>query len=208
MSQYDELLSAIPMSQLAERVGADEAEVSQAVHQALPALVGGLGANAQRPEGAAALTNALNDHTDREPSDLSSVDPHEGEKIVHHIFGDQSDQVVNRLGGLGGGAGSGLISKLLPMLAPIVLSFLAKKLSGGGGLGGAMGDILGGDAQRPPAQAPAQPAEQPAGQGGVGDLLGDLLGGAVGGQAPKGQGGQGGFGLDDILGGLLGGGRR
>ena len=204
MSQYDELLSAIPMSQLAERVGADDAEVSQAVHQVLPALVGGLGANAQRPEGAAALTNALNDHVDQEPSDLSSVDPQDGQKIVHHIFGDQSDQVVNRLGGLGG-AGGGLVSKLLPILAPIVLSFLAKKLSGSGGLGGAMGDILGGGGQQPPTRADAQPTER-AGQGGVGDLLGDLLGGATG-QAPSGQTGKGGFGLDDILGGLLGGGR-
>lgn len=199
MSQYDELLSAIPMSQLARQVGADEAEVSQAVQQVLPALMGGLGANAQQPDGKAALTSALSDHAGREPGDLSNIDTADGAKIVQHIFGNQSETVVNQLGGLGGGGG-GLIKKLLPILAPIVLSFLAKKLSGGGGLGGAMGDILGGGSQAP-TQTPAQPTG-PAGKGDVGDLLGDLLGSAVGGKAAPKQGG--GFGLDDILGGLLG----
>lgn len=207
MSQYDELLSAIPVAQLAKQVGADESEVSAAVQQVLPALVGGLSANARQPEGAAALSSALGDHGGRDLSDLANVDTEDGSKIVQHIFGNQSETVVNQLGGLGGGAGGGLIKKLLPILAPIVLSFLAKKLSSGGGLGGAMGDILGGGAADAPAQAPAAPADQaqaPAGQGGVGDLLGDLLGSAVGGgKAP--QGGAGGFGLDDILGGLLGG---
>ena len=201
MSQYDELLSAIPMSQLAQQVGADEAEVSQAVQQVLPALMGGLGANAQQPDGKAALTSALSDHAGRDTGDLSNIDTDDGAKIVQHIFGNQSETVVNQLGGLGGGGG-GLIKKLLPILAPIVLSFLAKKLSGGGGLGGAMGDILGGGSA--PTQKPAQPTG-PAGQGDVGDLLGDLLGSAVGGgKSASGQGG-GGFGLDDILGGLLGG---
>ncbi|WP_256841888.1 DUF937 domain-containing protein [Ornithinimicrobium cryptoxanthini] len=200
MSQYDELLAAIPMSQLAQQVGADESQVSQAVQQVLPALMGGLGANARQPEGKAALTSALSEHVDRDPGDLSSIDTDDGAKIVQHIFGNQSETVVNQLGGLGGGGG-GLVKKLLPILAPIVLSFLAKKLSGGGGLGGAMGDILGGGAQAP-TQKPAAPTG-PAGQGDVGDLLGDLLGSAVGGgKAPQGGGG---FGLDDILGGLLGG---
>ncbi|QDO88378.1 DUF937 domain-containing protein [Ornithinimicrobium ciconiae] len=205
MSQYDELLSAIPVSQLAQQVGADEAEVSAAVQQVLPALVGGLSANARQPEGAAALTNALGDHTEGDLSDLSNVNTDDGAKIVNHIFGSQGDAVVNQLGGLGGGAGGGLIKKLLPILAPIVLSFLAKKLSGNGGLGGAMGDILGGATGGSPAPTQSDAAPQaPAGQGGVGDLLGDLLGGAMG-QSPQGQGGQGGFGLDDLLGGLLGG---
>jgi hypothetical protein len=205
MSQYDELLSAIPVAQLAKQVGAEESEVSSAVQQVLPALVGGLSANARQPEGAAALTSALGEHGGRDLGDLANVDTDDGAKIVQHIFGNQSETVVNQLGGLGGGAGGGLIKKLLPILAPIVLSFLAKKLSGGGGLGGAMGDILGGGAPNAPAPtAPADQAQAPAGQGGVGDLLGDLLGSAVGGKAPQG-GGSGGFGLDDILGGLLGG---
>lgn len=204
MSQYDELLSAIPVSRLAQQVGADETEVSAAVQQVLPALVGGLSANARQPEGAQSLASALGDHTDRDPGDLDAVDPDEGSKIVNHIFGDQREAVVNQLGGLGGGASGGLIQKLLPLLAPIVLSFLAKKLGGAGGLGGAMGDLLGGaTGGRAPSQSDAAPQQAP-GQGGVGDLLGDLLGGAMGKSGPA-QGGQGGFGLDDLLGGLLGG---
>lgn len=197
MSQYTELLSAIPMSQLAQQVGADEAEVEQAVKQVLPALVGGLSVNAQQPEGAAALTGALGNHTDRDPmTDTSTIDTDDGAKIVNHIFGNQSEDVVNQLGGLGGGASSGLVKKLLPILAPIVLSWLARKLSGGGGLGGMLGDALGGEAS-------TSKDATSTGQGGVGDLLGDLLGGALG--KPASQGQSGGFGLDDLLGGLLGG---
>ncbi|WP_109473018.1 DUF937 domain-containing protein [Ornithinimicrobium cavernae] len=214
MSQYDELLSAIPVSRLAQQVGADEAEVEQAVRQVLPALVGGLSANARNPEGAASLTGALGEHTDRDPlSDPSGIDTADGAKIVHHIFGNQSEDVVNQLGGLGG-AGGTLIRKLLPILAPIVLSWLAKKLSGSGGLGGALGDALGGgDAPTRTPKAPSGPADTPAGgpagSGEVGDLLGDLLGGALGKTPQKGKAGAaGGFGLDDLLGGLLGGPNR
>lgn len=210
MSQYNELLSAIPVSQVAQQVGADEREVEAAIHQVLPALVGGLSFNARQPEGAAALTNALGDHTDRDPlADPSSVDTEDGAKIVNHIFGSQSEDVVNRLGGLGGGGG-GLVRKLLPILAPIVLSWLAKKMSGSGGLGGVIGDVLGGGDSQPqqpaPKDQPSGKTTEPAGQGEVGDLLGDLLGGALG-KSPQGQAGaqSGGFGLDDLLGGLLGG---
>lgn len=196
MSQYDELLSAIPMSQLAQQVGADEAEVEQAVKQALPALVGGLSANAQQPEGAAALTGALGKHADSDPlSDPTSIDTDDGAKIVHHIFGNQSEDVVSQLGGLGGS--SDLIKKLLPILAPIVLSWLAKKLGGSGGLGGVLGDALGGSSTES-TDAPTSTQG-----GGVGDILGDLLGGALG----KSTSGSGGLGLDDLLGGLLGGNR-
>ncbi|NLG20148.1 MAG: DUF937 domain-containing protein [Actinomycetales bacterium] len=197
MGQYDELLSAIPVSQLAQQVGADEASVSQAVQQVLPALVGGLSANAQRPEGAASLTNALSDHAETDFGDLSNVNVDDGSKIVGHIFGDQQEAVVSQLGGLGG-SGGGLIQKLLPILAPIVLGFLAKKMGGAGGLGGALTDALGGGGSTSASAAPAG--------GGVGDILGDLLGGALGGQAGGQAGGLGG--LDDLLGGLLGGGKQ
>jgi hypothetical protein len=189
MSELDDLLSQIPMDQLAQQLGVDEQTAERAARQALPALLAGMNANAQDPAGAAALANALGQHDDALLDggvSLDQVDTNDGDKIVGNVFGDSRDQVVTRLGGgggLGGSSGiaggdmSGLVAKLLPILAPIVMSFLAKQFLKGGHAG-APGSSSG---------------------GGLGDLLGGLLGGG-------GQGGQGGLG--DLLGGLLGGGRR
>ncbi len=179
MSAYDDIFSQIPMDQLAARLGVDPSTAEQATRQALPALLGGLEANAQDPQGAASLASAAEQH---DPSlieggvDVTQVDPADGEKIVGHVFGAQQDQVMQQLGGLGGGGGSGLVQKLLPMLAPIVMSYLAKQLGGRASASGAAA-------------------------GGGSDPLGSVLGGILGG-----AGGSGGLG--DLLGGLLGGGRR
>ncbi|GEL22736.1 hypothetical protein PSU4_16900 [Pseudonocardia sulfidoxydans NBRC 16205] len=184
----DEILSQIPLSDLAAQLGTDEATAEQATRQALPALLGGIQANTDDPGGAASFAKAVDQHSSSLLDggvNLNDVDTNDGEKIVGHVFGSNQDQVINQLSipGLGGGNAGGLMSKLLPLLAPIVMSYLAKKLGGSaaGGAGGASGG------------------------GGLGDLLGGLLGGAGG--AGQGGGGLGG-GLGDLLGGLLGGGRK
>jgi hypothetical protein len=226
MSQYDELYAQVPIGQLASRFGVDESEMSEAVRTALPALLGGLQANAQDPARADSLMRALTQHTGGVQADVDQVDVADGEKIVGHIYGDSHGQVMQQLGGLGGTTGS-LVQKLLPILAPIVLSWLAGRLGGRGGLGGVIGDILGG---RPTTQAPeaqSQPTDVESGPlfpGGVGagsgpvhspmdsdnppaqapasnplqEVLGQVLGGSSGGKDI----------LGGILGGLLGRGRR
>lgn len=191
MSAVDEILSQVDLNQLAQQVGADPAEVEQAARTALPALLGGLDANAADPAGAASLAEALGQHDGSLIDggvDLAQVDPAEGEKIAHHIFGDNQDQVLNQLGGAGGGAGRSIISKLIPILAPIVLSWLAKKVLGGAGGG-----------------ATTSPSSS-AGGGGIGDILGQVLGGATKGTQSSGV--NTGSIISDVLGGLLGGGRR
>ena len=178
MSPVDEILSQIPLSDLAAMLGTDEATAEQASRQALPALLGGIEANTADPGGASSFAQAVDQHSSSLIDggvDLGQVDPGDGEKIVGHVFGDNESQVINQLS-LGGAGSSGLMAKLLPMLAPIVMSYLAKKLGGGAAAGGQ--------------------------SGGLGDLLGGILGGAGG------SGGQGGGGLGDLLGGLLGGGSR
>lgn len=211
MSAVDDILGALNIDQLAQQVGGDPTEVAQAAQNALPALLGGLQANAQDPAGAASLGEALTQHDNDLLDggvDLEQVDVADGQRITSHIFGSNEQQVVNQLGGLGGGGG--LVGKLLPLLAPLALSWLAKRVGGarqqadvvneqadaqqGGGLGGGLGDILGnvlGGGQ---------------GAGGQGGGLGDILGNVLGRGAKS--GGQGGGGVMDVLGGLLGGGRR
>ncbi len=185
MASIDEVLASIPMDRLAAQLGVDEATAEQASRQALPALLGGMEANAQDPAGAASLGKAIGKHDAglvEGGVDLDQVDTDDGEKIVGNVFGGQREQVVNRLGSQGGGD-SGLISKLLPLLAPIVMSYLAKQMSARGTQAGGTGG----------------------GGGGLTDILGSVLGGGGGGGA---KGGAGGIDLGSVLGGLLGGGKR
>ena len=140
MSGIDDILRSLPMDQLARQLGTDEATARQATSMALPALLGGLQANATDPGGAASLQEALAQHDDDlygERVDLERVDTRDGERISSHIFGSNEDQVVHALGGAGGaGLGGDLIKRLLPLLAPIVLSYLAKQMQGRGRSGG------------------------------------------------------------------------
>lgn len=183
MDPADEILAQLPLDQLAQQLGVDEATAEQAVRQAVPALLGGMSANAQDPGGAASLEKALSQHTSNplEGLGIEGIDTKDGEAIVGNVFGDNTDQVVNKLGDATGG--KSMMQQLLPILAPIVLSMLA-------------GTFMKGQAGSPaPAGSPT-----PTGQTGTGGLE-DLIGGAAtGGGAPSAGG------LGDLLGGLLGGG--
>ncbi len=186
------------MDQLATQLGVDEATAEQAARQAIPALLGGMQANAADPAGATSLAGALGDHSSELIDggvDLQQVDTNDGEKIVGNIFGPNQDQVAQTLGGNLGGQAGGLIKQLLPILAPIVLAYLSKRLMGGqqqgGGQDDPLGSILGGGAS------------------GSGNPLNDLLSSMLGGGGAAGGGGQSSGGsILDVLGGLLGAGRR
>ena len=189
MTAVDDILSRIPLADLAARLGVDEGTAEQATRQALPALLGGIQANTDDPGGAASFASAVQQH-DNDLAEggvnLDDVDEQDGERIVGHVFGDNHGQVVQQLGTTGGPSTSqDLMRKLLPILAPIVMSYLAKRLGGGaaGGQQGGLGDVLG-------------------------SILGGLGGGQQGGAQQGGLGGALGGGLGDLLGGLLGGGRR
>ena len=200
MSAVDEIINDIPLDQLATELNVDQETAESAVRQAIPALLGGLQANAADPNGEASLAGALNDHSGELLDggvNLNEVNTDDGQKIVSNIFGGQSEQVAQTLGGSLGGQ-TGLVQKLLPILAPIVLSYLTQRLGGqgqaaqqGGGLADVLGGLLGGQGQ----------AQGAGGAGGLGGLLGGLLGGGQAGSSSPG-------GLGDVLGGLLGGGRR
>lgn len=199
---FDQLMSAIPTRQLAEAIGEDEATTRQAVEAALPALVGGMSANAERTDGARSLLEALGQHQDGLADDVrvDSIDTADGEKIVRHVFGGNTDAVATQLGGLGGAQSSAVVRKLLPILAPIVLSWLAKRV--GGATGGALGGPAGGTTGTPTGRATGG-AEPDAGATSIlQDVLGSVLGGATG-RRPGSAGGGGLLGgvLDDLLGG-------
>ncbi|MBO9554283.1 DUF937 domain-containing protein [Cellulomonas sp.] len=202
MTSLDDIASTINIDQLATRLGVDRATAERAVAAALPALVGGLHANAQDPAGAASLAGAIGT---KDPAlveggvDLDQVDTGDGAKIVRNVFGSNQDQVVQALASDSRTPDASIIAKVLPLLAPIVLSFLAKQMGGrsgsgggassGGGLTDLLGGLLGGGGGAPGGGS---------GGGGLGGMLGGLLGGGSG----------GGLDVGGLLGGLLGGGKR
>lgn len=194
MPSLDELLSQIPVDQIARRLGVDEQTAATAVRAALPTLVGGLEANTRNPDGATSLLSALDQHRGSPLLDggvnVSDVDTEDGDRIVSNVFGDNKDQVVQTLGHADGAGGSDLVARLLPILAPIVLTYLARQAGGKSGEPGGLSDLLGGLLRS---------ASGGAGSGGASGVLGGVLGSVLGGN---------GGGLGDLLGGLLGGGKR
>lgn len=191
-SPIEEILGQLPIDQLAEQLGVDPSDVSQAAAAVIPSLIGGLQHNADAGQ-EEAIAGALAQHgastlLDSDSVDLAAVDTEDGQKIVRHIFGDQSGQLATALGQRTG-TQSSLVQKLLPILAPIVLAYLAKKLTGGsaqtstaasGGnvLTDILGSVLGGSS--------SGSTQQSAAGGVLGSVLGSILSGG---------------GLDSILGG-------
>jgi hypothetical protein len=155
MSGLDDLFAQIPTSDIASKIGVDEAEVNKAVQLLVPVLVGGLHENAQDPDHASKIESAADSHAASGLLDggvsVDQVDEKDGQQAIAKIFGGSDvTQVANALAGNSGG-NSDLLKQLLPILAPIVLAYVGKQLSGKGGAptkeaassGGALNDVLG-----------------------------------------------------------------
>ncbi len=190
-AQFNELLNKIPVQDLAQWLGTDEATASEALVAALPALLAKLQDNAGSQAGAASLASALAQHNNDlargSQVNLNQVDTQDGNNILGHIFGNQRQQVAQQLAGNTSKASSGLLESLLPLLAPIAMSFISNNLLGGG-------------QQKQAAQQQAQQAvQQPAGAD-----LGSLLGGLLGGRQANQQSSEAGLDVGGLLGALFG----
>lgn len=158
------------LSQIANAIGADEAATQKGIQSALPALLGGLAANAAKPDGAEALDRALERHDGSVFDNLTGVmaDRTEGNKIVKHVLGDKETGVANALAGTSG-LSAGSLAKLLPMLAPLLMGVLGqKKKSGDIDLDG-LGSLLGKESDSAQSAMPD-----------LGDIFGMLTGGGSG----------------------------
>ena len=221
------LASDSSINSLSKKTGINASLITKLLPLAIPILLKELTKNAGREGGAASLLTALGQHTNTRsiPQQIDDVDEEDGQKIVAHILGDDSDKVVSALAQETGMEGS-QVSRSLGALAPALMSMLSSSantvhssgvnLSDGfdltdvmGLFGGAkpqqqnysmLGSLLGGGA----------PQQQSSG-GLLGALLGGgapqqqpsggLLGALLGGGAPQQQQSSGG-----LLGALLGGG--
>lgn len=174
-------LQGLPTSQMGQQLGLSSEQTSGAIAAALPLLLGALGNNASRDDGAQQLLGAL--QRDHAGLDIGSVlgavmgGGGGGNDILGHILGAKQQPAAQGLGAATGLDGD-RAGTLLKMLAPLVMAYLAKQVGGSGATPQTVGSLLG------------QEKQQIQQQGGVG---GGLLGAVLD------QDGDGSFGLSDLL---------
>lgn len=184
MADLSGLIDLIPIDDIAKQLGIPEELAEGAVKTAIPAILGGMAANAKDTDGAKSLEGALAKHGKKVPKGrpkVAEVDTADGEKIVNNVFGSKKDQVVAAVADAApANVTQDIIAKVLPIIAPIVISWVASQFLG----------------QKTAEPEPAK-AEPESTGGGVGDLLGGLLGSQQGQEI-----------VGSVLGGLLGGGKK
>jgi hypothetical protein len=134
MSITDELFSKLQdghIGRIGEQLGLSPEQAQGAVAAALPLLVGALGRNAQQPQGANSLFEAL--RSDHAGIDFGSAlgsslgGGGQGGSILGHIFGRRQDSAASGLGAATG-LGNERAGALLRLLAPVVMAYVAKKM--------------------------------------------------------------------------------
>ncbi len=157
--------------QVSQQTGTSPQQAESALEAAIPLLLAAMTRNATHPDGAAALSGALQQHDGSALDRFQQGDTPDlqtGQKILGHVFGNQQQAAANAVGQRAG-IDPQLAMRILSLAAPLVLAYLGRQRQGGGqGAGGLgnLGSILGGVLRGG------------AGSGGLGGLLGGLLGGA------------------------------
>lgn len=216
------------LSALTKKTGASKEQTEKLLASALPLLVGSMTNNAAASQqGADSLRSALTQHTSTKKAaeQIKEADLGDGEKIVRHILGDNSDKVVQTLA-LETDMNQEQVTRGLASMAPLLLSILSavtgkaakfdlsdgldltdilalfggSQQSAANGLG-MLGSLLGMGSSQSSGSALGGLMGSLLGGGGSqqasgGNLLGSLLGGGASQQAPSGN----------LLGSLLGGG--
>lgn len=135
------------IGQISKMLGSDEKTTGSAVSAALPMLFSALARNSAKPDGAAALSSALEKDHDGSLLDnlggfLGNPEAGPGAGILSHILGGKRPAVENGIG-KATGMNAASVGKLLMTLAPIVMATLGrtKKESGmdASGIAGLLG---------------------------------------------------------------------
>lgn len=195
-------------SALAGKTGATSEQSSKLAATALPVMLKSLTSNASASkEGAESLMNALKQHTVQKTmkEQIDEADTEDGAKIVKHILGDKSGDVVQELAAATE-MNEEQVTKGLASMAPALLSMVSAAMGGmsGKGSGFDLGSLLGlfGGSQQSAASGLSLMSSLLGGgskPSGITGMIGSLLGG--GSSKPQSSGLLGG-----MLGSLLGGG--
>ena len=143
------------IDQLSKQIGAPQQQTRTAADSILSSLIGGLARNAQKPGGADALANALdNDHDGSLLDNLNdligggqsnNINPRaaNGAGILKHILGGKQGNIMDMVSQISG-LGQGQTGDLMKMLAPVVMGMLGKQKRQIGLDSGGLANILAG----------------------------------------------------------------
>lgn len=123
---FDSMTSEDSVNTLSQKTGASTKQVNTLIALALPLLIKYLTKNASSQSGAQSLLGALMQHTSKKSmaDQIAQADEEDGKKILQHIFGDRSTDVMNDLAGKTG-LSDDQVSQLLGSLAPSMMSGLS-----------------------------------------------------------------------------------
>ncbi len=113
---------------IASRMGVDNAQAKKALWVALPALINGLKKNSETPEGAEALSNALDAHGNDDENIVDVVTngrANKGDKIAAHILSSSTSDIISSIAEKAG-LDSAKAGSLLEGLGPVVMGALGK----------------------------------------------------------------------------------
>ena len=101
MAAVDEILGQVDLKELAQLGVPNKGDVERVAHHPAGAArwPGGERCRTPRRRFAHRSPGTARRFAHRRWLDLGQVDAAEGEKIAHHIFGDNQEQVLNQLGG-------------------------------------------------------------------------------------------------------------
>ncbi|WP_425408473.1 DUF937 domain-containing protein [Hyphococcus sp.] len=129
MDQLTQVVANQMSQQAAHKTGLNEGLAAKVMPMAMAALMAGLKKNASRPEGAAALANALDRHDGSLLNNVTQLGRDDvladGQKILGHILGGKQSQTERALAKTAG-VDQGEIAQLLAMAAPAVLASLGR----------------------------------------------------------------------------------
>lgn len=163
---------------LGQKLGTNRQQTLTAIAHSFPTLVGSLAKNAQDPQGAQALADALDrDHDGRILANIAghiaNPAPAKGAGILRHTLGDNQPAAAQMIAAKSGISGQAAGS-LLEIMAPMVMGLIGKrKQSEGldaGGVAGILLNMIGGG----PSSQQAAPSSGGGLLGGLTDKLGGL----------------------------------
>jgi len=182
-----QLLSGDVLGNLAGALGASTEDTKKAVSASIPAMLGGIGSLASKPEGANKLWNSLKQVDENIGTDWGGMLTGEkgnelaksGTSMLESVFGKGLlSALINGLGGFLGGK-SALITKLLPMLAPMLMGTIARQVKSGGLDLAGLTKMLTGQKGNIAAAMPQGLLNSLSGVQGLGDLAGFAKGAAA-----------------------------
>lgn len=170
-------------SSVAKMLNIDESKAKWIVSAAVPLMIAAINYNAKNKNQGANIDRALDQHSggifDNLAGLFSGGGSDDGNKIVGHIFGNNTGYVTENLSQKTG-LSSGQVGSVLSVLAPVVMGYLGQqRQSQSAGIGDLLGGILGGG------------QSNSAAGGLIGGLLGSVFGGGQQQAAPSGGDGLG-----------------